>query len=233
MQFIIKVLFSIPFLYVILYIWTHEIDVGKTLAPLTSFIKLAKSSTISVDFENILITRAAMQGPQRDNYIIVLYRMTFINTSEDNVTVHKILLRYQLNGKEETVDSMMIVNTGVLTDAPYGPNQTLRIAAAKPLPYSGYLNLMDWKNIATVIGDNKLLLPGGVMDGSAVFSLKINNPEELARLKKLQIIAVDYRGKEAMQDIPIRSSWIETAHLLALENRPFTMDKSQNIKFLD
>jgi hypothetical protein len=59
MQFFIKVLFSIPFLYAVLYIWTHEIDVGKTLAPLTSFIKFAKYSTISVDFENILITRAA------------------------------------------------------------------------------------------------------------------------------------------------------------------------------
>jgi hypothetical protein len=77
MQFIIKVLFSIPFLYVILLIWTHEIDVGKTLAPLTSFIKFAKSSTISVDFENILITRAAMQGPQSDNYVIVLYHIIY------------------------------------------------------------------------------------------------------------------------------------------------------------
>jgi hypothetical protein len=159
--------------------------------------------------------------------------MTFISTSDDNVTVHKILMRYQLNGKEETLDSPMIVNTGVIVDAPQGPTETLRIAVAKPLPHFGYLNLMDWKNIGTVIGDNKLLLPGGVTNGSAVFSLKINNPQELAHLKKLQIIAVDYRGKEAIQDIPIKSSWIETAHLLALENRPFTMDKSENIKFLD
>ena len=71
------------------------------------------------------------------------------------------------------------------------------------------------------------------MKGSAVFALKINDPEELAHLKKLQIIAVDYRGKEAMQDIPIKSLWIEKAPLFALENRPFTMDKSENIKFLD
>jgi hypothetical protein len=233
MQFFIKVLFSIPFLYAVLYIWTHEIDVGKTLAPLTSFIKFAKYSTISVDFENILITRAAMQGPQSDNYVIVLYHMTFINTSDDNVTVQKILMRYQLDGKEETLDSPMIVNTGVIVDAPQGPTQTLRIAMAKFLPRSGYLNLMDWKNIGTVIGDNKLLLPGGVMNGSAVFSLKINNPKDLARLKNLQIIAVDYRGKEAIQDIPINSLWIEKAPLLALENRPFSMDKTENIKFLD
>jgi hypothetical protein len=71
------------------------------------------------------------------------------------------------------------------------------------------------------------------MNGSAVFSLKINNPKDLARLKNLQIIAVDYRGKEAIQDIPIKSLWIEKAPLLALENRPFSMDKTENIKFLD
>jgi hypothetical protein len=70
-------------------------------------------------------------------------------------------MRYQLNGKEETLDSM-IVNTGVIVDAPQRPTETLRIAMAKSLPHSGYLNLMDWKNIGTVMGDNKLLLPGGV-----------------------------------------------------------------------
>jgi hypothetical protein len=233
MQFVIKTLFSIPLLYGLLYIWTHEIDVGKTLAPITSFIKFAKYSTISVDFENILITRTAMQGPQSDNYVIVLYHMTLINTSDDNVTVDKIWMRYQLNGKEETLDAIMPVHTGVVVDAPQGPTTTLRIAMATSLPHSGYMNLMDWKNIGAVIGDNKLLLPGGVMKGSAVFSLKIKDPKELAHLKKLQIIAVDYRGKEAMQDIPIKSLWIEKAPLFALENRPFTMDKSENIKFLD
>jgi hypothetical protein len=104
---------------------------------------------------------------------------------------------------------------------------------ANSLPHSGYLNLVDWKNIGTVIGDNKLLLPGGVMNGSAVFSLKINNSKELTGLNNLQIIAVDYRGKEAIQDIPIKILWIEKAGLFALENRPFTMDKSEDIKFLD
>jgi hypothetical protein len=232
MQFIAKAILSIPLLYALLFIWTHEIDVGKTLGQVTSWIKTSKSSTISVDFKNILIARAAMEGLESNNYVIVLYRMTFINTSDDNVTVQKIFLRCQLDGKDEDIDRMMIVNTGIITDAPQGPTVTLRIVAKQPLEYPGFHNLMGWKNIGTVIGENKLLLPGGVIVVSAVFRLE-HDLKEFTRIKKLQIVAVDYKGKEVTQDIPIQNSWFEAAPHLALENRPFTMDKSENIKFLD
>jgi hypothetical protein len=83
------------------------------------------------------------------------------------------------------------------------------------------------------IGEYRTLVPGGVLPGSAAFPLELTNPDDLLKVKNIEIVVVDYSGNEGVKTIPIGNQWVETAKNLVLVNQKFTRDAAGNIKILE
>jgi hypothetical protein len=127
--------------------------------------KTTKQSSLDINVANVLVVRFFSEGnTQSGNVALILYDMKFVNSSDENVTVKKILLRYKLDAKEHSVDSIVLL-TGTVS-SPQGQRDSIIV-------HFGTKNivLMDWKNLRIVMSEHKLLVPGAVLLGSGAFVL--------------------------------------------------------------
>ena len=60
-----------------------------------------------------------------------------------------------------------------------------------------------------MLAELKILSPGAVFGGSAVFALDGVTHEQVKKLKSVQLVAVDHSGNEATRTIDIRPEWLE------------------------
>jgi hypothetical protein len=227
LQIIMKALLVGVLLFFMFWVLTNEIDIRKTIiGPLTSLVKFKKHSKLEVDFANVLVARFVLKGStQSGNLVVLFYDIKFVNSLEENVTVKQILLRYRFNGGDHAIDSTVVL-TGTV-DAPQGKSESIIVHRGA----LANLVFMGWKNLRSVIGEYKVLVPGGVLAGNAAFVLDIKSIEDLAKVKTFQMVAVDYSGNESVQEIPIQDQWIEMAKVMVFENRSFAIDQVGNIRY--
>ncbi len=230
LQILLKVFFTLCFVYVIFVVWTNEIDIKKTIiAPLSSIIKFKKHIKIDINFANTTFARCLLPGNTNNGNIgITFFELKIVNLSEENTTIKEVILRYTLNDKVFTTESYVLL-TGTL----YSPLDKKDINAIIIKRGSDRIFLMGWNNLRTEIGEYKVLPPGGVLSGSALFVLGFNTIEDLSKIEKFEMVIVDYSGTETVQEIMIQSNWIEDAKYGLIENKSFSIDQAGNLKYSD
>jgi hypothetical protein len=187
--------------------------------------KIAKQPSLDINVANVLAVRFFSHGnTQSGNLALILYDMKFVNSSDENVTLKEILLRYKLNVKERSVDSIVLLTGSV--SSPLGQRDSIIV-------HSGRKNifLMDWKNLRSVIGEHKLLVPGAVLAGSGAFVLDIKEISDLEKLKSFKIVAVDYSDKETVKEIDVQEAWVKNASQTSIQNRSFAIDPAGTISY--
>ena len=229
-QILVKVILTIILVYGIIVVWASDIDIKKTiLAPFSSVIKFKKHLNIDVNIDNIVITRFIFPGHKYSgNFGLLFYSLKIVNSSEDNCTIKKVDLRYTLDGKINSIAP----NT-LLTGTGYFPLEKKDVNAIIVRRAEENLVLLNWQNLATEIGEHKVLPPGGVLSGSALFVFEFNEVEKLSNMRNVELVITDYLGEESVQEIKLLDNWIETAKYYRVENKEFTIDPSGKIKYSD
>lgn len=199
------------------FFWTSKVDVGKTLLKPFSFITFNKEARLDLDYQQIL----GAQCNGRPSF--VFYTFQFVNSSDDNLTVKQILVRYHTASGERTVDSTVIDPGEVVT--PKGNVESIMIHSRSR---GANIMLMNWKNFRPVLGEFKTLSPGAVLSGSAVFVLDGITLQDLKQLKRFQVVAIDFSGNEVVKDIDVKPEWVAHADDLEVASRAFTA-KGQEI----
>src|SRR5690606_21315148 len=103
----------------------------------------------------------------------------------------EVVLRYSLNMKDYTTDSY-VVNPGAM----YDKSGNIYNYAVIENVGKDRIVLMDWRNLRSVIGAHKVLSPGEILSGSALFILDIVEIEQLSEIENMRLIVRDFRGKK-------------------------------------
>jgi hypothetical protein len=197
--------------------------VRKTLtAPLSGFLKFKKRYTF--DFSNKQTVAARFPG--NGNIALVMYAIAIVNTIEESVTIKDVKLRYRLDGKPFITDSQVLQTGSVVGSA--DPALMLTTGGEPRVN----IILANWKNLRTEIGSYRILQPGAILAGSALFVLGFQDVADFTRIKNLEIVIVDFSGNETVQEIPVNPQWI-TGMRVIVETRRFESDGKQGIKYFD
>lgn len=180
-----------------------------------------------IDTANIIPVRIVLHGAkQYGNIGMLVYNIKIVNLMEKSVTIDKVLLSYDLDGRHFGVDSHVLL-TGIV----YSPNDRGNTEAIIVRHLHSNIVIMGWKNLRVQLGENRLLPTGAVLAGSAGFILDFKNVNYLAKLTNLAITVIDYSGNETRKEIPLNKAWIEQAKIQFVENRTFVIDKAGKITY--
>jgi hypothetical protein len=212
-QIAAKLLVTAILLFLIISVWSGEIDIRRTLtAPLTAIIKFKEHATFDIDARQIIAARlpVGLLG-------FLFYDLKFVNLLNENVTLKQIEIRYSFEGRDYETDSLALVTGDVYT--PKGevvPSLLLHLGQAN-------LFLMNWSNLRQVIGRYTTLPHGSVLVGSAAFALEgLSQVSDLEKLKTIEMVATDFSGNETVKKLIVSKEWIEPAKMAVVEGRVFT-----------
>ena len=227
-QVIVKVLISLCLIYAFFAVWTNEIDIKKTIiTPLSSIVKFKKHVNLDINIKNTSLVRCILPGHDHSgNLGLLFYDLNIVNSSDENSTIKKAVVRYSLNNRRFEVESVVLL-TGTL----YSPLEKKDINAVIIKRGADKIVLMNWNNLRTKIGERKALPPNGVLPGSALFVLGVDSVEGISRIRHLEIVVVDYSGAETVKPIKLLDNWIEEAKHSLIENRNFSIDQAGNIRY--
>jgi len=90
--------------------------------------------------------------------------------------------------------------------------------------------LMGWNNLRTEIGRHDRIEPGGVFSGSAYFVMDFRDRAKLEQLKEVELVVIDFSGRESRQKVKIEKDWLERATDAVILNRQF-MYKNGSVTF--
>lgn len=212
LQIATKLIVTAILIFLIVSVWSNEIDIRRTLtAPFNAIVKFKKHATFDIDVRQVLAARLP-----NGQFGLLFYDLKFVNLLDENVTLKQIELRYSADSKEHKVDSL-VLPTGEV----YSPTGD---AAPSLLVHLGAANLflMNWSNLRQVIGRYATLPHGAVLVGSAAFPLDgLSQASDLEAFKSLEIIATDFSGNETIKKLPVIKQWIEPAKVAVVEGRAF------------
>ncbi len=203
----------------IYYIWNGEIDLEKTLTkPLASFVSFKKKTDIDIDIKQINFARfKSATNSQSGSYAVMFYNLHFVNTSDASLTLKALRLRV---GNGPDIDATGIV-TGTVENKKDGP----KIASALMRSPAGNFVIMGWRDIREVIGEYKILAPGAVLEGSAVFVLDMLTKQDIEKLKSLKVVAIDFSGNKTVKEIEIAPLSIQGMDAREIVSDEFEIDK--------
>jgi hypothetical protein len=179
-------------------VWTRPIDIVGTLSKPLSFLwSEKKTATLDVDVKQVV-------GAQ------------FRGVPGENVTVKKIVLR--VKGRREDIDSTVLITGQVET--PKGEIDSIIVQVANPGKVANII-LMNWKNLRPILSELKMLSPGAVLAGSAVFVIDGMTLDQFKRLEMVELVAIDFAGNEATKQIDIAPDWVTRAAISSVADREF------------
>ena len=188
----------------------------------------SKSHQFEFSSKNILFARFVCPHNAKDENIgLLFYGLRILNSSKENLTVKRVLLHYTVDGIEHSTESHVII-TGTIS----APQRKKNIDAIIVKIGGNNIVLMDWSNLRTDIGEYKVLSPGEVLSGSALFVLNFDNLDKISKMENVKIIVIDYNGRKTTHPILIEKHWIKAAHDGAIiENRGFIEGENGEIIF--
>jgi len=191
------------------------------------FEKKAEHSFIDINSKNTLIARFDQVGSKKSGKMCVaFYDMKIVNASDKPYTIKDVLLRYRLNGQlHECISSVVITGTV------YSLHQKKEVNALIVHNRGGMIVLHDWDNLRTNIGKNKVIVAGGIVDGSAIFVLEAENLTQVENIEEAKFVVRDYMGAESIIPIQILSEWIEYGKTSVIRPNNFSIDKDGKIEF--
>jgi hypothetical protein len=195
--------------------------------PSKSNLKVPKHHTLITDIQNTSAARFFSGGNRNSgNIALLFYNLRIVNSLEENVTLRDVTLHYSLNGKHFSSESYVLL-TGTVPSSDRKKNVdavVVRFGVAN-------IVLMDWKNLRVQIGQNKVLLPGEVLAGSACFILDFKDASDLAKIKDCTISITDYSGNETIREISLDNKLVEQAKRQVVENRRFVVNQAGHVTF--
>ena len=228
-QILIKSILTIIMIVIIIFIWTNDIDVMKTIVrPVTSVVTFRKNYKIVINIANTTAARVVIKGNRNSGNIAMLfYDLKIVNSLEQNATLKDVILRYSLNGRQVDTESYVLL-TGDVWAPQYKKNVDsiiIRMGA------DNNMVMMEWKNLRMEMGENKVLPPGGVLAASAAFILDFSDADDLEKLKNLAMVVIDYAGNETIKEIPVEKIWSEQAKHQVVENKQFVIDAAGKVTY--
>ncbi len=188
-----------------------------------------KPHKFEIDSQNALFARFICPNNKKNGYIgLAVYVLKILNSSKESLTVKQVLLRYSVKGVERFTDSHVL-----LTGTIYDPHKKKNVNAIIVKIGTNNVVLMNWNNLRTEIGKYKVLSPGEVLSGSALFVLDIVNQEQISDLENIKVVVVNYRGKKTEHSISIKDEWLTSLRNGAvIENRSFIKNQNGQIVFI-
>ncbi len=144
---------------------------------------------------------------------ILISNLTITNSSEKNITIKQVAIRYTLNDKNNFMDSTVISTTPVYSQA-----QKKKVEAVVMRTRFGTITLMNWINLRIELSEHRVLPPSGVMSGGAFFFLNVTDLEQLVKLKKIDLVVIDSLDNETIYEIMARKEWIDDAQSSFIDN---------------
>lgn len=182
---------------------------------------------LNIDSKNTLITRFVdSENEKSGNMCIAFYGMKIVNLSAFPYTIKDVILRYHLKGQKFN-DISQVVVTGTI----YAPLEKKDINALIVHIRDNDIVLMNWDNIRIEIGKHNVILPGGVLSGSAIFILEAESIDEVSEIQNTEIVVTDYSGNESCHPIEILDEWIERGRHSVIQPKIFTSDKEGKIVY--
>lgn len=150
---------------------------------------------LNIDKTNSLICNYD-NGNHKKLIAIAFYDMNILNKSQFNFTIKDITIEYKLEKTKKTSDSITIITA--LTDSPHERRKVDSIIIDSP---KGGIVMQGWYNIKQVIAKNNILSPGGILRGSCVFILEINNMEQINKISDCKVAITDYNNDKTTHPI--------------------------------
>ena len=133
------------------------------------------------------------------------------------MTVREVELRYKMDGKVLSTISDVIL-TGTIRSG----RDKKDVDAAIVRTGGRNIILGDWNNLRTEIGRHDRIEPGGVLSGSAYFVMDFRDRAKLEQLKEVELVVIDFSGRESKRKVKIENDWLERATDAVILNRQFT-----------
>lgn len=227
-----KVVLTCVLGFFIYYVWTIEIDVRRTITkPLTSMLTIRKSAKLEVSAEQMVMGRFRSAGEKTASKVaLVMYQLHLINSSNEALTLREVKLRVTTQKGMQEIAPVTLTTGSV--KAPKGQLEDAAIMQANNKDGGvSRMILIGWKNLSSILAEYRTLGEGAVLAGSAAFVLDMKDPAEVAQLKSLKLIAIDFSGNEIAIDITIDPKWLEQARKFELVNQSFYSDGEQGFKW--
>jgi len=91
--------------------------------------------------------------------------------------------------------------------------------------------LMGWENIGPKIVQNNVVVPGGVLSGSAAFVI-CDFDKNALNIESIKLVIDDYSGNQTIHDVEFREEWVEGIKKgFRIVNRQFTHNDNGTIQW--
>lgn len=177
-----------------------------------------------VEFKEVFFAKFDSPGSANNgNWGLAFYPIEIINSTPSPFTIKNLYLRFTVDGKTYSEDSVVI-----LTATIYSPLPKQQTNVAIVTMNQAMLNLMNWNNFKVRINELNIINPGGLISGSAYFVLNIKEFEQLKFIKTVELVLADYLGGESVHPIQIENKMIDQSVNMILHNRKETISQFEN-----
>lgn len=248
-QFIIKgiEIIALGFIIVIILLWINNpsgpfepyLAFGTTFFLVTDMIRrfnpkrkrilIPPDQHVKVNFnsKNVLFTRFKQKGNERTgNIALMFYGMQISNISDRSFTIKAVNLEFEFLG--ETINE---ISHTLITGSIYSSSDKSYLdSIILKLPKDQVI-FMDWKNIRNEIYKNRVLNPGEILTGSAIYVLNIKEEFQLDKIVNPRFIIEDYSGNISSHPIRIIEDWKRILKVGYIEPKKFKQDEGSEIEF--
>jgi len=172
------------------------------LVPVIWFIwsKLRRAHKIEIDYRNVILAPIETTDGSYPNGKLALgfYILKIVNRGDSATTLKSIRLKCLVDGKLIDTDSYV--------------TQVGTLQSGKPaLIVSNGIDkivLAGWENIRPKMGQNNVIVPGGVLSGSAAFVI-CDFDKNAINIDNIKLVIDDYSGNQTTQDVEFQSEWVD------------------------
>jgi len=184
-------------------------------------------ATLHFDSANTLFCKYIDEQNIKNGHIaLLLYGMKISNNSANSFTIKDFLIEYTFEGRKYYEISHVII-TGNM----YSPLRKKNVDVIIVSISGKKTALIDWINIRSNIGEYKLIQPGGIIAGSALFLLNFKNINEVKKINDLKVIITDYSNNKSVHNIEIKDDWIKMGQDSFVNPIGFSIDKNGKIEY--
>ena len=182
-----------------------------------------KGFKLHIDYKNTFISPLIKEDNTiGDKLYLGIYGLKIANLNNKSVTIKDVELGYMLNGTEHKYESY-VLKTGTLKNGKMATMQT-----------NGPIKIIiaGWENLRSKLGEHNVLVPGAVLDSSALFPLQVKK-DELSKLTDIKLIITDYSGNTSTHKIILQEDFLKGIKKgFSLLDRNFIQKDDDSFEFL-
>lgn len=175
---------------------------------------------LDVDQKQIFLVNYLRKGSIKSGYAaLCFYNVKISNTSDRSFTVKEVYLAYSYNARDY-LERSVIVPTGLLAEQSVENRDYLVVNVGGKT-----ICVMGWHNLLTSIVKYNALLPGEVLEGSALFYLNFKNGNEIALVKNLRLVISDYLNHQSVHPIKLPNNLLSLYQGAVIDPSTYPVNK--------